>query len=358
MADLKDDIEKYLNGQLGPEERHALEKKALSDPFLFDALGGAESIGANEFLEAVRGLDRRTSGRREISFPVVGWQIAAGVALLVGASYVLYTSFGSNDPGTLAQKASQEEGATSANESAITSKNAAIDSSLSTQEKAKEKLLSLSPVISQPEREARKEATPAEELSKPGTAVTEPKDTHDASGPAVERADSDQPKVDKIAATEARERAAPADDVPAEIKVPAGQSQVNIQLPADKAALSEVVVTGYDNSKKGEGDQPEEPIQLAEPVGGKRAYNKYLDDNLHYPPAALDQKIDGSVTLEFTVQPNGTMEDFTVIRGLEGGCNEEVIRLVKEGPAWSPSLRGIVPLKSTVRVHVKFDLPK
>jgi len=70
---------------------------------------------------------------------------------------------------------------------------------------------------------------------------------------AVERADSDQPKVDKIAATEARERAAPADDVPAEIKVPAGQSQVNIQLPADKAALSEVVVTGYDNSKKEKG---------------------------------------------------------------------------------------------------------
>jgi len=351
MADLKDDIEKYLKGQLGHEERHALEKKALSDPFLFDALGGAESIGANEFLEAVRGLDRRTSGKREIRIPPAGWQIAAGVALLVGASYVLYTSFGSNDPGTLAQKASQEEDATSANESAA--KNAVTDSSLSTQEKAKEKLLSLSPAVtSQPDGEARKKATPAEELSKPGTAATEPKDSQGASGAAVERADSDQPKADKIAATEARERAATADNVPA------GQAKVNAQLPADKTALSEVVVLGYDNSKKEEGDKPEEPIQLAEPAGGKRAYNKYLDDNLHYPPAALDQKIEGTVTLEFTVQPNGAIEDFNLIRGLEGGCNEEVIRLVKEGPAWSPSLRGIVPLKSTVRVRVKFDLPK
>ena len=357
MAELKDDIEKYLKGQLGPEERHALEKKALSDPFLFDALGGAESIGANEFLEAVRGLDRRTSGKREIRIPPAGWQIAAGVALLVGASYVLYTSFGSNDPGTLAQKASQEEDATSANESAA--KNAVTDSSLSTQEKAKEKLLSLSPAVtSQPDGEARKKATPAEELSKPGTAATEPKDSQGASGAAVERADSDQPKADKIAATEARERAATADNVPVENKAPAGQSQINAQLPAEKTALSEVVVTGYDNSKKEEGDKPEEPIQLAEPAGGKGAYNRYLDNNLHYPPAALDQKIEGMVTLEFTVQPNGTIEDFTVIRGLEGGCNEEVIRLVKEGPAWSPSLRGIVPLKSTVRVRVRFDLPK
>src|SRR5258708_39892393 len=112
MADLKDDIEQYLNGQLGAEERHALEKKALSDPFLFDALGGAESIGANEFLEAVRGLDRRTSGRREISFPVVGWQIAAGGGIFVGGSYFLYNSFGFKDPRALAQKALQDKSAT------------------------------------------------------------------------------------------------------------------------------------------------------------------------------------------------------------------------------------------------------
>jgi TonB family protein len=212
-------------------------------------------------------------------------------------------------------------------------------------------------VTSLPEEEARKEATAEKELSKPGTAAG-PKDTQGASGAAVERADSDLPKADKIAATVARERVAPADDAPAEIKVPAGQSQANAPVPADINALSEVVVTGYDNSKKGEGDQPEEPIQFAEPVGGKSAYSKYLDNNLHYPPAALEQKIEGTVTLEFTVQPNGALEDFTVIRGLEGGCNEEVIRLVKEGPAWSPSLRGVVPLKGTVRVRVKFNLPK
>ena len=38
MADLKADIEKYLNGKLSPSEMHALEKKALDDPFLAEAL--------------------------------------------------------------------------------------------------------------------------------------------------------------------------------------------------------------------------------------------------------------------------------------------------------------------------------
>ena len=44
MADLKNDIEKYLRNELSPAERHALEKKALSDPFLADALEGGESF--------------------------------------------------------------------------------------------------------------------------------------------------------------------------------------------------------------------------------------------------------------------------------------------------------------------------
>jgi TonB family protein len=143
-----------------------------------------------------------------------------------------------------------------------------------------------------------------------------------------------------------------------EVKVPAGQSQVNVQLPPDMTALNEVVVTGYGVSKKGEDDAPEEPIQLARPVGGKRAYNKYLDDNVHYPQIALDQKIEGTVTVEFSVLSNGSLSEFVVIRGLDASCNQEVIRLVEEGPAWSPSLQGNVPLKSTVRVRVKFNLPK
>src|SRR5882762_7065080 len=143
MTELKDDIEKYLKGQMGPDEMHALEKKALSDPFLFDALGGAESIGANDFLAAVRELDQRVSGKRARRPSMVVWRIAASVALLVGASYVLYTFLQPKDTTTLAEKTSQEDAAPPA----------VSDSLLSTPpEKPKEKLLSLSlEATSQPE---------------------------------------------------------------------------------------------------------------------------------------------------------------------------------------------------------------
>jgi hypothetical protein len=34
------DIERYYSGKMSPQERHALEKAALDDPFLADALEG------------------------------------------------------------------------------------------------------------------------------------------------------------------------------------------------------------------------------------------------------------------------------------------------------------------------------
>ena len=51
MNDWKDDIEKYRKGELTPSEMNSLEKKALSDPFLADALEGAETISAKDFSE-------------------------------------------------------------------------------------------------------------------------------------------------------------------------------------------------------------------------------------------------------------------------------------------------------------------
>ena len=40
------DIEKYHKGQLSAKERHDLEKAALDDPFLADALEGYSTAGS------------------------------------------------------------------------------------------------------------------------------------------------------------------------------------------------------------------------------------------------------------------------------------------------------------------------
>ena len=58
------DIEKYHNGLMSSKERHALEKAALDDPFLADALEGyaTSSINSNNDIDE---LKKRLAARIE-----------------------------------------------------------------------------------------------------------------------------------------------------------------------------------------------------------------------------------------------------------------------------------------------------
>ena len=63
--------------------------------------------------------------------------------------------------------------------------------------------------------------------------------------------------------------------------------------------------------------------------GGIRAIRKFIKENLCYPESARKEKIEGTVHLKYTINYTGKVTDVKVISGLEGGCNEEAIRLVK-----------------------------
>jgi hypothetical protein len=51
------------------------------------------------------------------------------------------------------------------------------------------------------------------------------------------------------------------------------------------------------------------------------------------------------------------LTDFKVLKGIGYGCDEEVIRLVKEGSAWSPTLRDNLAVTEKARVQFRFKLP-
>ena len=72
----------------------------------------------------------------------------------------------------------------------------------------------------------------------------------------------------------------------------------------------------------------------------------------------MKNKIKGRAGIEFTVSTDGSLKDFQVIKKLGYGCEEEIIRLVKEGPKWMPSTEDNVPTESTVRIRMRFDPSK
>ena len=90
MRNRKHDIEKYLRGELSPTEMHALEKEALSDPFLAEALEGIEHAGADNFLYDLHKLNRsvhdrmrRKTGKNSKTIRMWGWTSAVAATILL-----------------------------------------------------------------------------------------------------------------------------------------------------------------------------------------------------------------------------------------------------------------------------------
>lgn len=92
------DIEKYHKGQLSAGEMHAMEKAALDDPFLADALEGYAAPGVNvssDIAELKKRLAAKTEKNKVVpftpparSFP---WLRAAAMLVLVaGAAFAVY----------------------------------------------------------------------------------------------------------------------------------------------------------------------------------------------------------------------------------------------------------------------------
>jgi len=133
------------------------------------------------------------------------------------------------------------------------------------------------------------------------------------------------------------------------------QDKVDVQMKEDASQLSEVIVTAMGVAKD---DQAEPVMKWAEPEGGRKAYDAYLESNLVYPEEALKNKINGKAGIEFTVGKDGDLSDFRVIKKLGFGCEDEIIRLVKNGPRWNPTTENNKPIESTVRVRLRFDPAK
>jgi TonB family protein len=86
-------------------------------------------------------------------------------------------------------------------------------------------------------------------------------------------------------------------------------------------------------------------------VGGLEAMYKFISRNMRYPASARKMNIQGSVFVGFIVEPDGTVSEAAVIKGVSDDCDQEALRVVKMMPKW-------IPGKQNGRaVRVKFILP-
>jgi len=107
---------------------------------------------------------------------------------------------------------------------------------------------------------------------------------------------------------------------------------------------------------------PENPLnfqiveELPEYPGGMTAFMKWLTKNLRYPVDAQKKKIQGQVTVQFFILPDGTIADASVIKGLYPSCDREVLRVIRMMPKWKPGTQHKKPVKSKFVIPVVFKL--
>jgi TonB family protein len=90
------------------------------------------------------------------------------------------------------------------------------------------------------------------------------------------------------------------------------------------------------------------------PMGGLTTYLELLRKNLHYPEKAKSMGIEGKVFVQFIVMKDGKLSDVKVVNGIGAGCDEEAVRIIKEGPAWTPGKHRGKEVNVRVVLPVKF----
>ncbi len=94
----------------------------------------------------------------------------------------------------------------------------------------------------------------------------------------------------------------------------------------------------------------------AEPVGGYRAFYKFVYDHLKYSTQARRMGIEGRVTVQFVVEKDGSLSEIIIMKGIGAGCNVETIRVIASSPKWKPAKQRGNPVRVRRALPINFKL--
>lgn len=137
--------------------------------------------------------------------------------------------------------------------------------------------------------------------------------------------------------------------------------EVDEDIDIDVEADDETVFEEYTPPEEDEEEVVETEIftvveSMPEFPGGMGELMKFLAQNIKYPPLAKESGIQGRVFINFVVEPNGTISNVKVLRGIGGGCDEEAVRVVESMPKWKAGMQRGKAVRVSYNLPVKFTL--
>lgn len=132
----------------------------------------------------------------------------------------------------------------------------------------------------------------------------------------------------------------------------------------------EPVETDMDNDMEAIEEEPEPPAPPTEEEklqfrivqdmpqfpGGLQEFSKWLTRNLKYPKQLEAAKVEGRVIAEFMINTDGSVTDVKIVNSLHPLCDNEVLRVLRLMPRWTPGIENDHPCRTKVCVPVIFKL--
>jgi hypothetical protein len=327
------DIERYLAGKLSPAERHAMEKAALEDPFLADALEGyGYTNSPSADLASIR--QRFAAGQKRRRYALMpALRVAAVLLLLAGGTWLVYQTLRTDTPG-IARETAPLPGATQTDSGSFAPP--------STMQSETDATIALDPTPQQKTETPR--AAPVQRNTLMTTddndlvvEPTPPATMQQAKEVAAPPARPEESRLgNRMATTSSRELA---EEGRKEKAGTGGDSLTGLVIVMKPLPDSTpVAVVGF-NARTKVAARKEAHFEELEPAEGWASFNQYLALNLREPSGWKEQEPRGIVELSFDINPSGEPVNIRVERSLCSSCDQEAVRLLKQGPKWKKASR-------------------
>ena len=135
----------------------------------------------------------------------------------------------------------------------------------------------------------------------------------------------------------------------------------NFMSLEDDASLGVEIMDYVEEVKEEIVEEEAIPFQLVEEKpsfngGDANEFSKWVNSKLQYPEIAKENGVQGRVTLQFTVNPDGSVSNVKVLRGVDSSLDKEAVRVVSMSPKWKPGKQRDRAVKVTYTFPVIFQL--
>lgn len=333
-------IWRYLRGERKGKAANRLEREALSDPFLYEALEGLEEVQADHeqvMKELRRGLQPGMGERRR--WKAVRWVAAASILLVGGVA--LWLLAGQEDPesGQVAWMMQEVKADSAVTESAVVAAVVSEADTIAVEEVKEEK----GRRDTAPGFRDRKIVTGYSAKGRDAGTVVEPE--------LAVRAAAGLPAEDSVKAVKNVNAllAKRLERVKVQPETSGTRSGVRIrgtsparQQPPRKQVEEQQPENGvisYDTSKK-RNRKPKSVASLATDWNKKsmgnltwqQRFERYLSDSLRYPETVRVNGVEGEVKLSVRLNKRGKPSRIKVLQELTPECDQEAVRLVEFYP--------------------------